>query len=80
MGAGSRSEAPQTMNGDNRLLVTDEPVELQDLRKITRNFREVYKICSNLTQGETERCQHITGGSWKHQDFDPIMSKILRGH
>jgi hypothetical protein len=48
MGAGSRSEAPQTMNGDNRLLVTDEPVELQDLRKITRNFREFYKICSNL--------------------------------
>ena len=79
MGAGSRSEAPQTMNGDDRLLVTDAPVEVQDLRKITRNFREIYWTCSNLTQGETERCPHVTGKSWKHQDFDQSCPKSSPG-
>jgi hypothetical protein len=29
------------MNEENRLLVTDEPVEIQDFRKITVHFRGI---------------------------------------
>ena len=43
------------MTGENRQLVTDEPVEVekytvevQDFRKISDRFREIYRIYSNL--------------------------------
>ena len=36
------------MNGENRPLVTDEPVEVQDLKKITNHFRGMYEICLKL--------------------------------
>ena len=34
----------ETMIGENRLLVTDEPVEVQDCRRITDHFRGIYRI------------------------------------
>ena len=36
------------MIGENRQLVTNEPVEVQDYRKITNHFREIYRIQPNL--------------------------------
>ena len=36
------------MIGENRELVIDEPVEVQDCRKITDCFRESYRIYSNF--------------------------------
>jgi hypothetical protein len=32
------------MIGENRQLVADEPVEVQDCRKITDRFRGIYRI------------------------------------
>ena len=34
----------KTMSGKNRRLVTDEPVEVDDFRRITDHFREIYGI------------------------------------
>ena len=33
-----------TTNGENRLLVTDEPVEVQDSRKTTDHFRGICSV------------------------------------
>lgn len=60
------------MNGADRLLVTDEPVDVQNLRKIACNFREIYRIRSNLILGKLKDVKHVTGWSWKHQDFDRL--------
>jgi hypothetical protein len=38
----------QSMIGENRQLGTDEPVEIQDCRKITDHFREIYRIYPTL--------------------------------
>ena len=38
----------QAINAANRPPVTDEPLQVQDFRKITYNFREVYGICFKL--------------------------------
>ena len=47
----------EAMTGENRQLVTDEPVEfekkpveVQDCRKITDHFRGIYRIYPNLTK------------------------------
>jgi hypothetical protein len=37
------------MTGYRWLLVIDEPVEVQDFRKITDHFRGIYGIYPNLT-------------------------------
>jgi hypothetical protein len=36
------------MIGENRQLVTKEPIEVQDCMKITDHFREIYTIYPNL--------------------------------
>ena len=36
------------MIGENRQLVTDEPVEVQDCTKITDHYRGIYRIYPNL--------------------------------
>ena len=33
---------PSPMNGENRMLVTDQPFEVQELRKIIDHFRGIY--------------------------------------
>ena len=38
----------ETMNRENWPLATDEPVEIQDLRKITDHFRGMYGTCLKL--------------------------------
>ena len=39
-----------TMIGENRQLVTNEPVEVQDCRKITHHFRGIYGIYPHLVK------------------------------
>ena len=60
------------MIGENRQLVTDEPVEfeekpveVQDCKKITHHYRGIYRINPNLIK-ETGGCQHVAGGTCKH--------------
>jgi hypothetical protein len=36
------------MIGENRQSITNEPVEIQDRKKMTDHFRIIYKICPNL--------------------------------
>ena len=36
------------MNGENRLRVTDESVEVQDFMKVLDHFRGIYRIYFNL--------------------------------
>jgi hypothetical protein len=38
------AKCSNTMSGKNRRLVTDEPVEVEDFRRITDHFREIYGI------------------------------------
>ena len=42
------------MVGENRQFVTDEPVEVQDCRKITDHFRGIYRIYPNFNTGKPE--------------------------
>ena len=44
----------RAMIGENRQLVTDEPVEVQDCRKITDHFRGISRIIPILMKGKSE--------------------------
>jgi hypothetical protein len=66
------------MNGENRPLVTDEPVEFEKQLVSSSRLQEDYSsIQNNLwnipqinEEKCSERCQHLTGWPWKHQDLD----------
>jgi hypothetical protein len=63
------------MIGENRQLVADEPVEVQDCRKITDRFRGIYRIYSNLIK-ENRR---MSTCNWLHLQTlgsQPVMYKI----
>jgi hypothetical protein len=47
-------DAFEAMIGENQQLVTNEPVEVQDCRKITGHFREVYRIYPKINKGKSE--------------------------
>ena len=58
------------MVGENRQLVTDEPVEVhQDCRKITDHFRGIYRIYPNLMK-ETRRMS-----TWNRLDLQTLGSQ-----
>jgi hypothetical protein len=42
------------MNRENRLLVTNEPVEAQDSRTTTDRFRRIYRIHLKLNKEKAE--------------------------
>ena len=50
----SKTTTPRAMMGENRQLVIDEPVEVQDYRKITDRFRGMYKNIPQFDKGEPE--------------------------
>ena len=50
------------MDGEQRLLVPEEPIILEEFIEYTPNY---YR--------RTERCQH---GTWKHQDLDRLCPKL----
>ena len=67
------------MKGENRLLVTDEPVEVQDSRKTTDHFRGIYEIYLKFFK----KIQKIT--TYNRLDlntlgFWPIIPNNLPGH
>ena len=71
------------MMGENRQFVTDEPVEfekepvgvVQDCRKITHQFRGIYRIYPSLIK-ETRGCHHVTSWTCKHSDLNRLCPKI----
>ena len=56
------------MNRENWLLVTVEPVEVQDFRKKEKKLpvilEELREFISDNKE-KTERCQHVTSWTWK---------------
>ena len=63
----------KSMIGENRQLVTDEPVEfekepveVEDFRRITDHFRRIYGIHPQINKKKTEGYQHVTGWTCKH--------------
>ena len=74
------------MIGENRRLVTDEPVEFekqpveaQDYRKIDDHFRGSYRIYPNLIK-ENRRMSTCNRLDLQTLGFQPIMSKNLPDH
>ena len=67
------------MIGENRQLVTDEPVEVQDCRKITGHFRGIYRIYPNLIK-ENPRISTCNRLDLQTLGSQPIMSKNLPDH
>jgi hypothetical protein len=63
------------MIGENRQLVTDEPVEIQHYRRITDHFLRIYRIYPNLIK-ENWRMPTVTGWTWIHQDLNRLCPEI----
>ena len=51
------------MNEENLLLVTYEPVIVQDFRKTTDHFRDFERIYPTLVK-KNQRCKHVTACAW----------------
>ena len=68
-----------SMIGENRQLVTNEPVEVQDCRKITDHFRGIYRIYSNLIK-ENQRMSTYNQLDLQTVRSQPIMFKNLPDH
>jgi hypothetical protein len=64
------------MIGENRQLVTDEPVEVQDCRKITDRFRGIHRIYLNLEK-ENRRMSTCNRLDLQTLGSRPIMLKNL---
>ena len=74
------------MIGENWQLVTNEPVEfekrpveIQDCRKITDHFREIYRIYSNLIK-ENRRMSTCNPLDFQTLGSQPFMPKNLPDH
>ena len=46
------------MNGESQLLVTDEPVEVQDFCRILDHVKKIYKIYLKLTKKRRKITTH----------------------
>ena len=62
------------MSGENRPLVTDEPVEVQDFSKITDHVTEIYRMYLKLVK-KNRKMTIVTGWTWKHSDLDRLCPK-----
>jgi hypothetical protein len=67
------------MIGENRQLVTNEPVEVEDCRKITDHFRGIYRIYFNLIK-ENRRMSTCNRLDLQTLGSQPIMPKNLLDH
>ena len=74
------------MIGENRQLVTDElfefekyPVEVQDFKKITKHYKEIYKIYPNLIN-KNQRMSTCNRLDLPALGSQPIMPKNLSNH
>ena len=68
-----------TMIGENRQSVTDEPVEVQDCRKITDHFRGIYSVYPNLIK-KNRRMPTCNRLDLQTLGSQPIMSNNLPDH
>ena len=68
-----------SMVGENRQLVTDEPVEVQDCRKITDHSRGMYRIYPNLIK-ENRRMSTCNRLDLQTLGSRPVMPKNLPDH
>ena len=67
------------MNKETRLLVTDEPVEVQDFGSITNHFGGICGACLRLYNEQPIGSQHIIIiWTWKHEDLDQLCPKSLQ--
>ena len=68
------------MIGENQQLVTNEPVEVQDCRKITDHFRGIYRIYPHLIK-ESRRMSTCNRLNLQTPGSPPvIMPKNLPSH
>ena len=68
------------MIGENmQLLVTDKPVEIQNCRKITDQFRGMYRIYPNLLK-ESRRMSTYDWLDLQTLGSQPTMPKNLPNH
>ena len=67
------------MIGENRQLVTDEPVEVQDCTKITDQFRGIYGIYPNLIQ-ENQSMSTCNRLDLQTLGSQPVIPKNLPDH
>ena len=80
----SREKNYKQWTGGTDSLVTGEPVsefekwlvEAQDVRKITNPFRGIYGIYLKGIKKKTERSQHVTSWTGKHEDFDWLCPEL----
>ena len=63
-----------TTNGENRLLVTDEPVEVQDSRKTTDHFRGICRVFLKLLK-KSQKITTCNQLDLETLGFCPIMPK-----
>ena len=64
---------------ENRQLVANEPVEVQDCRKISDHFRGIYRIYPNLVE-ENRRMSTCSRLDLQTQGSQPVMPKNLPDH
>ena len=67
------------MIGENRQLVPDEPVEVQDYMKITDHFRGIYRMYPNLMK-ENRRMSTCNRSDLHTLGSQPVMPKNLPDH
>ena len=67
------------MVGDHRQLVTSEPVEVQDCRKITDHSRAIYRIYPNSMK-ENRRLSTCNLLDLQTLASQPVMPKTLPDH
>jgi hypothetical protein len=67
------------MIGENRQFVTDEPVDVQDCRKMIDHFSGIYRIYPNLMK-ENRRMSTCNRLDLQALGSQPIMPKNLPEH
>ena len=67
------------MIGEDQKLVTNEPVEIEDCRKITDHFRGIFRIYSNLIK-ENRRMWTCNQLEMQTIGSQPVMLKNLPNH
>jgi hypothetical protein len=72
------SSFPSKMGGDDQpLVITDEPVEVQEFWKFTHHCSGICGIYLVLITQKTERCQHCHGFDLETLGSRPVRPQIL---
>ena len=81
----SKAKHLKAMNRESQPLATDEPVEYEnwpvDVQDFRNNFPSFWRNLESILQinkGKPKDCQHVTGRTWKHLDWDWFCLKSSR--